>query len=581
MKKSVWIRLAWVAPLFLLLSNFVMSRFSTVLPKIMSDELTYSLNALERPLAEATLPNYLYYWIYSPVAMCGNDFYLCTKWLNLVWLLGLVGMVYLTSRLFAKPLISLGVAVLTMVGPISTYVSYFTPDIMFFFAISVLVYVMLRFSQDSTWWHWAALGAGLGLAALIKPHALFVFPTVLVYATWLVWRQNRAKWWLGTAKGAVAVATAMALKLLVGFAIAGPRGLGLFGGNYDGALGKVVRGGQGGGGQGGGLGGGQGGMTPLPEQEPFSLLNPAWLGTLGLQLFMHISVLIIFMGVPLWLLITESRRVLQPPSESKKDELALKFVVLVGVLVLTMMLVSSLYAAISQAWGETLFNRVMLRYYEFAMVFLPIGILLPSRSAWKSKRANWLIPLVSLVIGVVGTALLISFVPPIYTDSALLASVRDSGLLYWALLPISVGLIGYWLQHRQEAAQFWFLGFWPLVVIVYLLTSYGNLVVPGSTIGLYTSSTYWVRDNLEPNQIENMVVVGNDMRLLQTSQFWLRDPSVRSRVVQPEAQLNLNEMRRDTYFLFIGSLTANGEAEVVHKSTDFMVLKTPAKEVTD
>lgn len=567
MKNSVWVRLAWVAPLFLLLANFVMSRFSTVLPKIMGDELTYSVNALERPLSEANLPNYLYYWVYGPVAMCGNDFYLCTKWLNLVWLLGLVGMVYLTSRLFAKPLISLGVAVLTMIGPISNYVSYFTPDIMFFFAVSCIVYWLLRLSNESAWWMWVLVGVGLGLTALVKPHALFIFPAVLIYATWLTWRQSRRQWWLGAGKGAVAVAVAMATKSLIGFLVAGERGLGLFGGNYDGALGQVV-GGAGGGGNSG-------------QDDRFSLLDPSWLGTLGLQVMMHLSVLIIFMGVPLWLLITESKRMVKPPTESKSDELAIKFVVLVGVLVLTMLLVSSLYAAISEAWGETLSNRVMLRYYEFALVFLPIAIVLPTRTSWKSKRVAWLIPLISLVIGAVGTALLVTFVPPIYTDSALLAAVRDSGVLYWVLLPISVGLIGYWLQHRNEAAQFWYLGFWPLVVLVYLLTSYSNLVVPGSTIGIYTGSTYWVRDNLTEDQIHNMVVYGNDKRLLQTSQFWLRDATVTSVVVDQKAQLNLNDLPRDTYFLFIGSLTATGEAEVIHKTEEFMVLKTPAEAVAD
>lgn len=573
MKSSIWIRLAWVAPLFLLLANFVMSRFSTVLPKIMSDELTYSLNALERPLAEATHPNYLYYWVYSTVGTCGNDFYLCTKWLNLVWLIGLVGMVYLTARLFTKPLLAMAVAALTMIGPISTYVSYFTPDIMFFFAISVILYWLLRLSGESRWWQWVLVGLALGLAALIKPHALFVFPTILLYATWLVWRGQRAKWWLGAINGAAAIASAMGIKLLVGFAIAGPRGLGLFGGSYDGALGQVV-------GQNGGNGnGGQG--------RAFSLLDPTWLGTFGIQLLMHASVLIIFMGVPIWLLITESRRLAKAQADTKStntkpaEDYPLKFVALVGVLVLTMVLVSSLYAAISPAWGETLDNRVMIRYYEFALVFLPIAILLPSRTAWRSKRAGWLIPLGSLLVGVVGTWLLTTFVPPIYTDSALLAAVRDAGMLYWVLLPISVGLIGYWLQHRQEAAQFWVLGFWPLVVVVYLLTSYSNLVVPGSSIGLYTGSTYWVRDNIEPEQLEGMVIYGHDKRLLQTSQFWLRDPSITSVVVEDKAQLNLDKMPRDTYVFFIGSMTATGEAELIHKTEEFMVLKTPAEAVAD
>ena len=354
----------------------------------------------------------------------------------------------------------------------------------------------------------------------------------------------------------------MATKWGIGFAVAGERGLGLFGGNYDGALGQVVA-----------PGGGQGGR---PNRD-FSLLDPSWLGTLGIQTLMHLGVLIIFMGVPLVLLITESRRLAQRPTDSKQDELTLKFVALIGVLTVTMVLVSSLYAAISPAWGETLDDRVMIRYYEFALVFLPIAILLPSEHPWKSKRVNWLIPGLALVLGLAGTALLTAKVPAIYTDSALLAAVRDSGLLYWALLPISVGMIGYWLQHRKEAAQGWLLGFWPVVVVIYLLTSYSNLTVPGSNVGLYTGSTYWVRDNIEAEQLHGMQIYGHDKRLLQTSQFWLRDPSITSRVVQPGAELNLNDMPRDTLIFFIGSMSVNGEAELVHRTNDFMILKTPAE----
>jgi S-adenosylmethionine:diacylglycerol 3-amino-3-carboxypropyl transferase len=90
-----------------------------------------------------------------------------------------------------------------------------------------------------------------------------------------------------------------------------------------------------------------------------------------------------------------------------------------------------------------------------------------------------------------------------------------------------------------------------------------------------------VRDNLTEEQIHNMVIYGNDKRLLQTSQFWLRDATVTSVLVDQEAKLNLNDLPRDNYFLFIGSLTATGEAEVIHKTEEYMVLKTPVEAVAD
>jgi len=613
MKTNIWIRIAWVAPLFLLLTAFTMGRFSNVLPKIMGDELIYSLNALERPLAESTHPNYIYSWLFSSVGACGDNFYLCNKWLNMVFLLGLVAMVYLIARLFAKPGIALTVAVLTMLGPISNYVTYFTPDLMFYFTVIAIVYWLLRFDESSSWLLWTLAGAALGLSALVKPHALFLLPTLLLYALWLSWRADRARWLLGLAKGAVAVASTMVVKLAIGFAIAGERGLGLFGGNYDGALNLVVSG--------------------RPERgsganvkPAFSLLDPAWIGTFGVQLVMHLAVWLVFMGVPLMVLLTESRRLFtvksavdasalaagvgaaptavlpskaqgsgksknkrsgkgtskpQPPSAAVENEFALRFVAVTLIMLISLIGVASLYASISGAWGETLVNRVMIRYYEFMVVLLPIAVLIPSLTKWRSKLSSWLIPLVSLVVMVVGTLVLLTMVPPIYTDSALLASTRDSGILYWVLIPISVGFIGYWLHRREEATKFWFYGFWPLIVVLYLITSYNNMVAPGSVQGLYTTSTFWVRENLTEEQREDMIVFGNDKRLVQTSQFWLRDPSIRGIQVNPKRELNLNDMPRDTYLLFIGDMTANGQAQLIFKTEEFMVLKTPVEEVVD
>lgn len=549
---------------------FVMSRFQTVLPKIMADELIYSLNTLERPLSEATHPNYLYYWLFSPVAACGDNFYGCTKWMNMIFLLGIVGMTYLISRKFAKPGLSLTVALITMVGPISTYVSFFTPDLMFFFSVIAIVYWLLNLSTGSPSWHWVLVGVSLGLAALVKPHALFIYPAVLLYATWLHWSHRDAKWWRGAILGGVTVLTGLATKLAVGFAVAGERGLGLFGGDYDGALGNVVRSNNSGGGNQGGGGNGNSG-----ELE-FSLLDPSWVATFGLQVIMHLGVLLVLTGVPLWILIAGSRKLLTRAPEEQTENYSQKFVFLVGTIVLTMIFVSSLFASVSLAWGETLQGRVMIRYYEFAFVLLPILALLPASRQWVGKLANWLVPVASLAIGVVGTSLMLSLAPSFYTDSALLAAIRGAEWVYWLLLPASVAMIIYWQRRNVAGARGWLLGFWSFVVLVYLVTSFNNLSVPGSAKGLYTNSSFWIKENLTEQQIDGLVIIGNDLRLLQSSQFWLRDPSVTSRVVAPGEPIDLKELPRDKYFAFIGNIGITGKGEVVHQTDRFVVIKTPA-----
>ena len=128
-----WKTFGWVAPIVALGVIWVMTRIMTVLPKILGDEYVYSINARHTPLADSSVPNYFFNLLFGTTSAFGYGFYTAAKVYNLFFLLAFCAVVYFAARLIAKPGVSFAVAMLALVGPISAYASYFTPEMMFYF----------------------------------------------------------------------------------------------------------------------------------------------------------------------------------------------------------------------------------------------------------------------------------------------------------------------------------------------------------------------------------------------------------------------------------------------------------------
>ncbi len=569
--KVFWQRFGVAAPLVGLASIWVMSRVANVLPKIMGDELTYSMDARKLALGDSTVPNYLFNLLFSSTNVCGYNFYGCAKGINLALLIGVAAVVYLLGRKLTTPSLAFFAALLVMVGPISSYVSYFSPDLMFYLGALIVVYMALDLASDSKVTRWAVLGGSLGLVTLIKPHALFLLPPLVIYVLYLAAKRPHSRLVSVISNSMALIATTFIVKMGLGFAFAGTKGLALFGGNYDSAATKVVN-----------LGAqvseptgpaAPGAMVNLanPTASDWSFRSLSWLEPLSQGMAFHLSFYVLFFGVPSVALFVLTFRALRVKSAPLVAE---KFMVLSACVVLFSTFVSVAYVALSPAWGEPLGNRVMVRYYEYALPLVTLTLLATASVDLKIKTwAKW------FTLGICATALIFSIagisssVPPLFTDSSLIASAMKSGISLYVLGVLALGALAYWLWSPKQGRNLWLYIFSPALVLLFAVSSYVNMTIPSSHVGMYTTASRWAHDNLTPTQKHNLVVYGNIRQNVQAAQFWVDDPTVTGQTVPVGGTVDLQTLPVDTYVVGIGNLVFSGHGILVHKETSFLVAR--------
>jgi hypothetical protein len=205
---------------------------------VMGDELAFYSSVLVEPLSARNPAGYLYDIVYSSAALCGDGYYACVKTINWLFLLGFAGIllglaIYLgISRIYATVF---GAAIL--MSPIAVRSSFFMPDVMFYtFGLASVVAMFLWLqNRNNRILYLAASLAGAGM--LVKPHGVFLVIGILISV--LVLRFFEIK--LLVRPLAIYLGIAFGLRLLVGFAVAGTNGLGLFTGYAeDGAVSAVT-----------------------------------------------------------------------------------------------------------------------------------------------------------------------------------------------------------------------------------------------------------------------------------------------------------------------------------------------------
>ncbi len=557
--KKFWQTFAWVVPCFTVLFFLVAGRVWEVLPKIMGDELIYSRNARLTELSDISVPNYLFALLFESTNNCGYGFYYCAKGLNLVFLGVLVVFVYLAARLVARPAASFWIAVLAMLGPISTYTSYFTPEMMFFAGAAALLYALFRLSSRSPWWAWILIGVGLGLLALVKPHALFLAPPFVVYASFLALKGD-GKRVLNIAVNSIAiVAATLATKLGLGFAFAGERGLGLFGGSYDASAGGIISNGL------------QTNTEPdAPSANP--IYNTGVLGSVGWQLAFHVAFLLIFLGLPLILASIEAIKAMRSKDEPNQlQKISFLLVASLGALVL----VAGVFVATSESFGEMLQARVMVRYYEYLLPFLPLVLIaVRDKIEHVGKGTRWVIAGGFALWLMIALPNMTTNVPALFTDSALIASSVKSGIPLWIYAIVSLIPALYWIKDHEKGEKVWVYAFAPLMVLVFAISTHLNFTVTSSVIGNYTQASRWAHENLTEDQKDHLHIVGNALPNVQQAQFWVDNVNVTGEEIPENGELNLDNVADGKdYVLAIGSLSLTGEGSIIHQEGRFAFIK--------
>ena len=111
---------------------------------VVADEAIYSKLSRLQPLADATIPGYLYLAIYRLTSICGDEFLGCARILNAIFFVAATPFIYLAARQVCTKTVASIVALLALLGPINSYTAYFMPEAPYFFSFWLLTWFILR-----------------------------------------------------------------------------------------------------------------------------------------------------------------------------------------------------------------------------------------------------------------------------------------------------------------------------------------------------------------------------------------------------------------------------------------------------
>jgi hypothetical protein len=357
--------------LFAAIAAYLVLRTWGTQPQIMADEWYYSRLSRLQELGDSILPSYLYLWLARGSNACGTRFYDCIHLANVAFMVAAAPFLYAIARQVATRGVALGIALAATLAPLNLYTTYFMPETAYYFGFCVLSWVALTRSH----WHplrWSlALGTVLGLLSLVKVHALFLVPPLVLFMFYARWALSNGGRWMLPALGSVALTlgTAATLKFGIGWLLAGPNGLQLLGSFY------------------------QSNANSAGNRTLANTLAPALTSAFG-----HLMVLSMLIPLPLAVLLHSLLRRPQQAHTGKPELLQVWALLVLGATVcVTFLFTASLVnpgAAPEEGW------RLHMRYYSFALplLWLIAGTTLHRRDTPVRPLLRWSIAAIIAIV---------------------------------------------------------------------------------------------------------------------------------------------------------------------------------------
>jgi hypothetical protein len=340
------------------LGIWIYSRVWMVNPAILGDEYLYSMNSRKAapwdPSPAGDFSNYLFNFVYQGTNLCGQAFYSCAKVFNLFFFLGFIFTLFIVAIRFLPFWPAYGFMIVAALSPLSVYTSMFLPESMYMFFIGLLLIAVLHAIKKFTWQNWVMAGAVIGIASLVKPHAWL--SAIAVGITFLVVGLGnhalRHKRLLIIFVGFV-VGAALS-RLLVGLLVAGPKALGFFGQYFGaGTVQEVVE-----------------GATSLGTESADS--NFPILGVIelfGPQFLIHLQVICALMAI---FFVSTIAGVIEIIKTRRLTETT-SFALFSLIWLISLMVEIVIFTGWVTGTGDDHTTRVLLRYYEFLFVILPLA----------------------------------------------------------------------------------------------------------------------------------------------------------------------------------------------------------------
>lgn len=527
MRVDITKRRVLIAGSFVSLSVFlVLVRVMGLGPRVMSDELTYSVHSRLLPLADSPIPNYLFLALYRSTNMCGPEFYSCARLLNVFFLLVGALFVFLIAIKVLQFRWSLLIAIAAVIGPTSMYAANFMPDTMFYaFSIAYLWAVLRFIDENSSWKHFLVFGVAVGVVSLVKPHGLFLLialPVVILVSQGLVLARVKQ----ATKALFLSIASALFIKLGVSFLVAGTNGLALFRVAYGQGLPLVD--------------------TSAKSQDTSN--SNQFLGLLnsGNDLFFAIAGLF---AIPLVISLLIQGREFRPNHRYLQRLGAATLAVL-----LVFFVAVAVFSSQLQLIDETQSIRVQMRYFEFLFLLLPIivgGFIKVSEA--KTGLVNRGLLALTAAVSLIWSFEYIELFVDVYSDSTfltMLARWKSWGLLVF-LAAAAVGLVA--LFRMRWAAASWVFLIYPILVLGSIPVMYQDPSLRTAEQSSYMTAAQFTKGTLSPSDLNRLVVIGENKQEVEATRFLLDNAKVGKRVLDNALSLNLEALPpRFSWALILG-----------------------------
>ena len=507
--KNNWLFFAAIV-LFLAL----LFRNSGIYPVVFADEYFYSKFSRLLPLADSTIPNYLYLAIYRLTNICRDGFLNCARILNALFFVAAMPFIYLATRRVSTKRMASIVSLLAVLGPINTYTAYYMPEALYFFSFWLLTWFIMRLDNTSDLRSWCFAGILLGLLALIKPHALFLLPPIAVYILY-VGRKKEGQWVLQAIWNAVIfVAFAFAAKFSIGYLLAGKAGVTIFGSAYTSIASR----------------------TTSNLEHHFELLSLSTESAKG-----HILAICLMFGAPIAFAIKASFDSVLSKEETKSGHRIAAYALLVLV---SLILVASVFTASIVGLGpyETA-TRLHMRYYNFA---LPLLLVIAASQLSLEQGTNTLKgrAIVAFPVGAAILYAVYTFLAPFtpnFIDSPELCGFTFNSIVFYVLSGVSFLALASWVYSAWAGATIFVYLLMPFAVgfsTYHVNQELRQYLVPN----VFDKAGIITKQFLPNEELSKLIIVGSKPGGFFRSLFYLDNPKASWKKIPEGAAYDLSKL---------------------------------------
>lgn len=543
---AVWILMATVLAAVLLLKH------AGLYAIVFADEMVFSRHARLLPVADAPVASFLYFQLYSVTNLCGDGFLTCARMLNTICLAASIPFVYGVARHAAGPRTSMALSLLALAAPMSSYAAYFMADAPYFLAIWISIWAALRLNSAADHLAWAGVGALIGIAAQVKPHALFLLPAFAVYAIGLGLAGRRP--WRSIAFNSVSLfIAALIFKYGIGIALAGPtRGTALLGWLY----------------------------SNLAADQAAKMPNYLEMThKLGLSLLGHGLALSAVAGVGLAVVaasaVTVCKNIVNG-QELSEDE---RVVALCALLLGSLLLITALFTvSVSGVSPLEIASRLHLRYYNFLFPLVIICVAAQLRNVPNSPSRARLVTAIP-----VGSALVYGTVTALYPFSSnfvdgpelqgfLSTSLSGSVARYLLGLVAFISLTA-WVWRVRVGARMFIFGFIPALAFA------GHIAITRqqyfSVADSFVKAAQATRAYLPATELDSVAVFGSAPFGIPKTLFYLDAVNAGRVTLPPDGAIDLAKLPPGKrWILAVGNHPLpEAKVEIVIRNADFVLAR--------